>query len=190
VPDYPVNLRVDGVAVLVVGEGSIAGQKADGLRAAGAVVNHVGPDEYAGVDGHRLVFVATGDAALAQRVHDDADAAGLWVNSADDPDRCSFTLPAVLRRGDVLVTVSTAGRSPALARWLRDELAAEAVGPEHETLLDVLAEVRQELRAAGRSTELPGWKTALRSGMLDRIREGDLAGARELLRTCLSSSSG
>ena len=201
--DYPVNLRLAGRPVLVVGGGRIALQKARGLVEAGAAVTVVAPEVVDGFEGatverrayaageaarYRLVVTATGDPAVDQQVHDDAESAGVWVNSADDPERCSFTLPARLRRGDLLVTVSTGGRSPALAAWLRERLEAE-LGPEYESLLAVLADERERLRAAGRSTELPGWKTALRSGMLDRIREGDLVGARELLRTCLSSPS-
>ncbi len=189
--DYPVNLRVAGKPVLVVGDGPVADQKAGELEAVGAAVTRVATDAYAPGDAarYRLVVVATADAAAAQRVHDDAEEAGVWVNSADDPDRCTFTLPSRFRRGDLLVTISTGGRSPALASWLREQLEGE-IGPEYAALLDLLAEERERLRATGASSEHPGWKTALRSGMLDHVREGDLAAARELLRTCLSSSSG
>jgi precorrin-2 dehydrogenase/sirohydrochlorin ferrochelatase len=203
---YPVNLVVEGRSALVVGGGRIALGKVRGLLDAGAAVLVVAPEvdpELAALPGvtierrryergevarHRLVVTATGDPKVDGAVFDDAEAAGVWVNSADDPARCSFTLPARVRRGDLLVTVSTGGRSPALASWLRERFEEE-LGPEIEVLLDLLAEQRELLRAAGASTEHPGWKTALRSGMLDRVREGDLAGARELLRTCLSSSS-
>jgi precorrin-2 dehydrogenase/sirohydrochlorin ferrochelatase len=203
---YPVNLVLEGRAVLVVGGGRVALAKVRGLRDAGAAVTVVAPevvDELRAVDGvvveqrpyrggeaarYRLVVTATGDPAVDGQVAADADGAGVWVNSADDPARCSFTLPSRFRRGDLLVTVSTGGRSPALARWLREQLEA-VVGPEYEVLLEVLAAERDRLRAAGRSTELPGWRTALESGMLERLRDGDVAGAEELLRTCLSSSS-
>jgi len=204
---YPVNLLVAGREVLVVGGGRVALEKARGLVEAGAVVTVVAPDvddELAGIEGitverrpyrageaagYRLAVAATGDAAVNQAVFDDGEKAGVWVNAADDPRRCSYTLPARVRRGDLLLTVSTGGRSPALAAWLREELES-GFGPEYATLLDVLAEERERLREQGRPTVGPGWREALRSGMLDRIREGDLAGARELLRTCLSSSSG
>ena len=204
-PDYPVNLRLDGVPVLVVGGGRVAVAKTRGLLEAGALVTVVAPDvteELAGLGvvverrvyaagdaaAHRLVVTATGDPAVDQQVFDEAQAAGVWVNSADDPARCTFTLPSRLRRGDLLVTVSTGGRSPALAAWLRRELEA-VIGPEYEQLLELLAAERDRMRAEGRSTEHPGWKTALESGMLERLRDGDVAGAEELLRTCLSSSS-
>ena len=118
----------------------------------------------------------------------EADAAGTWVNSADDPARCSFTLPARLRRDDLLVTVSSGGASPAFATWLRDEIDAW-LEPAHLELLALLAAERRRMRAEGRPTAHPGWHEALRSGMLERLRDGDVPGAEELLRTCLSSPS-
>jgi len=205
VRSYPVNLVVEGRPVLVVGGGRVALAKATGLLEAGAVLTIVAPevlDELTALDvaverrpyqrgevgAYRLAVAATGDPAVNQQVFDDGEAAGVWVNSADDPARCSVTLPSRVRRGDLLVTVSTGGRSPALAAWLRRQLEAE-IGPEHEALLDLLATERDRLRADGRSTEHPGWRTALESGMLERVRDGDVAGALELLRACLSSSS-
>jgi len=209
VASYPVNLVVTGRPVLVVGGGRIAAGKVRGLLEAGAQVTVVAP-EIAGeiaeelaalgvtvlrrryrageVGDYRLAVTATGDRDVDQQVFDEAEAAGVWVNSADDPARCSFTLPSRLRRGDLLVTVSTGGRSPALAAWLRERLE-EVVGPEYETLLELLAAERDRMRAEGRSTEVPGWRTALESGMLERLHDGDVAGAEELLRSCLSSSS-
>ena len=202
---YPVNLVLAGRPVLVVGGGRVALGKVQGLLDAGAAVTVVAPDVVADLAalgvvverrayqageaaGYRLVVTATGDPGVDGQVAADADAAGVWVNSADDPARCTFTLPSRFRRGDLLVTVSTGGRSPALARWLREQLEAE-VGPEYEQLLEVLAAERERLRAAGRSTEVSGWRTALESGMLERLRDGDVVGAEELLRSCLSSSS-
>ncbi len=95
----------------------------------------------------------------------------MWVNSADDPANCSFTLMSVVRRGDLVVTIGTGGRSPALATWLRKRLGDE-LGPEYETLLDLLSEARESIRASGRSSEEPDWQQALDSGMLDLIRAG------------------
>ena len=183
---YPVNLRLEGEAVLVVGGGAV-----DELVAAGAEVTQVEPKGYepGSAARYRLVLVRTRDRDVAQQVFDDADAAGVWVNSTDDPDRCSFIVPARVRRGDLIVAVSTGGRSPALASWIRQRLEQD-IGPEYEALLEILASERERLQAAGESTEVAGWREALESGMLDLVREGNLVAARELLRTCLSSSSG
>jgi siroheme synthase-like protein len=216
-PVYPVNLIVDGRRCLVVGGGAVALHKVRGLVEAGARVTVVGtelvpeivelargaraaatgdaavvaearPYRPGEVAGYRLVVAATGDPATNQQVYDDAEAAGVWINSADDPERCTVTLPARLRQGRLTVTVSTAGHSPAVAAWLRDRLAAE-LGPEYDQLIGLLAEERTHLRSDGRSTEDVDWRTALDSGILELVRAGRLEAARERLRSCLSSSS-
>jgi siroheme synthase-like protein len=137
---------------------------------------------------HRLVIAATGDPAVNQQVYDDGEAAGVWVNSADDPERCSVILPARVRQGRLTVTVSTAGHSPAVASWLRERLAAE-LGPEYDELIGLLSEAREEVRAQGHSTEQLDWRAALDSGILELVRAGRLEDAKERLRACLSSSS-
>ena len=203
---YPVNLVLDGRSCLVVGGGKVALRKVEGLVACGARVRVVAPTVDAGlrdlpgvvveerpwqpddIDGVWLVIAATDDPAVNRSVYEAGERAGVWVNGADDPANCSFTLPSVVRRGDLQVTVSTGGRSPALATWLRRRLEGE-IGPEYAVLLDLLARERDGLKAAGRSTEGLDWQSALDSDMLGLIRNGDLAHARERLQTCLSSSS-
>ncbi|MEA2902600.1 MAG: precorrin-2 dehydrogenase [Actinomycetota bacterium] len=203
---FPVNLVLEGRKCLVVGGGAIAVRKVEALLACGASVTVVAPrvDERlhalpgvtveqrpyrpAEVAGYRLAIAATDSPAVNAAVFDDGEDAGVWVNGADDPANCSFTLPAVVRRGSLMVTVSTGGRSPALARWLRQRLESE-IGPEYEVLLDLLASARDQLKADGRSTEGPGWQKALDSDMLGLIRTGDVTSARETLHACLSSSS-
>lgn len=210
-PTYPVNLRLGGRRCLVVGGGTVALSKVTGLIEAGAVVHIVAPrvnEELAAlvarpdvavtaearayregeVAGYRLVITATDDPAVNRAVFVDGEGAGVWVNSADDPANCSFTLPAQVRRGDLMVTISTSGRSPALAAWLRRRFSDD-LGPEYEALLDLLGGEREALRARGVATEGLDWQRALDSGMLDLIREGRREAARERLRACLSSSS-
>jgi siroheme synthase-like protein len=112
------------------------------------------------------------------------EARRVFVNSADDPANCSFTLMSVVRRSDLVVAIGTGGRSPALATWLRRRLTDE-LGPEYEVLLDLLSEAREELRGSGGSSEDADWQRAFESGILDLIRAGRLAEAKELLRSCL-----
>ena len=205
-PLYPVNLVVEGRPCLVVGGGPVAARKAEGLVACGArvhvVAENVGPEvralagvtweerPYEGgeVAGYRLAVAATDSDAVNDAVFRDGEEIGMWVNSADDPAHCSYTLPAVVRRGALTVTVSTGGRSPALAAWLKGRLAAE-IGPEYEVLLDLLSTEREAARAQGRSTEELDWQKALDSDMLDLIKKGQVTRARERLQACLSSSS-
>jgi len=201
-PQYPVSLVLEGRPVLVVGGGRVAARKVDGLLACGAQVHVVAPrvaDELkqrhgvtveerpyrdGDVAGYRLVVSATDDAAVNRAVYDEAEAAGVWVNSADDPANCTFTLPSVLRRGPMTVAVSTGGHSPGLAAWLRRRLEEE-IGPEYETLLDLLAQARTEVQAEGRSTEGVDWQSALDSEILEMIRAGRVNEARERLRSWL-----
>jgi siroheme synthase-like protein len=207
VTGYPANLVVAGRRCVVVGAGRIAARKIAALLAVGAdvvviapaagddvrawaaagrVVLHERAFEPSDLDDAWLATTATGVAAVDHAVFEAAEARRVWVNSADDPANCSFTLPSVVRRGDLVVTVGTGGRSPALAAWLRRRLDA-ALGPEYETLLELLSEAREEWRAAGRSSEEPDWPRALDSGMLELIRAGRVDEAKETLRACLWS---
>ena len=199
---YPVGLVVAGKHCVVIGGGSVAARKVAGLVESGAVVTVVAPSmcrevaempvmrvvrpyEAGDLEGAWLAIVATDDPAVNRRVYADAEAARVWVNAADDPVACSFTLPAVLRRGPVTVAVSTGGHSPALAGWLRAKIGTQ-IGSEVADLAVLLSEVRDEFKAAGRSTEEVDWRPALDSDMLELIKAGQVSQARERLKACLS----
>jgi siroheme synthase-like protein len=202
---YPANFIVAGRRCVVVGAGRIAQRKIEGLLAADADIEVIAPEA---VDGVREM-VATGSVRWSARPFEPADlddawlavaatsspevnhavfVAGeerrVWVNAADDPANCSFSLMSVVRRGDIVVTIGTNGRSPALATFLKDHVATE-MGAEYETLLELLSEAREAIRAGGRSSEDADWRRAFDSGILDLIRAGREAEARELLRSCL-----
>jgi siroheme synthase-like protein len=203
-PQYPVNLVLQGRPVLVVGGGPVAASKIAGLVDGGAdTITVVAPevtDEIRAMPvtveerpyrspeaaDHALVVTATSDPDVNHQVFVDADAAGVWVNSADDPANCSFTLPARVRRGRLLITVATGGDSPAIASWLRSRFE-EQFGPEYDGLLELLSVERERIRASGGSTEGLNWQEALDSGLLDLIRTNRTTEAREVLRRCLSS---
>jgi siroheme synthase-like protein len=202
---WPVNLLVRDRRVVVVGGGRVAARKIEPLLDLGARVEVVAPalnDEVAAwrdagrlvaherrfaptdLDGAWLAVTATDDAAVNAAVHEAGEARRVWVNSADDPANCSFTLMSVVRRADVVVAIGTGGRSPALATWLKQHVTEE-MGPEYETLLELLSEARESLRAEGRSSEDADWQAAFGSGILDLVRAGRIAEAKELLRSCL-----
>ena len=182
------NLRVAGRRCLVVGEGALAASKVAGLEECGAEVDVVAPSAYerGQVAGYRLAIAATDDPEVNAAVFADGEAAGVWVNSADDPDHCAFTLPARIRQGHLLVTFATGGHSPAVASWLRRRFEEE-FGPEYDILIDMVGEAREAIRASGRSAETVDWQDALDSGMLGLIREGRIEEAKERLQACLSS---
>ena len=204
-PLYPVNLRLTGRRCVVIGGGPVALQKVRGLLSAGAVVEVIAPtvdDELAALSvtverrayergdlvGVVFAVAATDDPAVNAAVFEEGEAIGVWVNAADDPAHCSATLPAVVRRGPLVIAVSTGGASPAAARWMREQLEV-LIGDEYGVVTELLAEARAELRARGISTEGLAWRDALDSGMLELVREGRLAEAKERLQACLSSSS-
>jgi precorrin-2 dehydrogenase/sirohydrochlorin ferrochelatase len=199
---YPATLVLAGKRCVVVGGGSVAARKVRGLVEAGADVVVVAPNicdeirsspvelverpyQRGDLSLAWLAMVATDQPEVNRQVHADGQDAHVWVNAADDPEACSFTLPAVLRQGPVNVAVSTSGYSPALAAWIRDRIAAD-LGPEVALLAELLSEARDELKAAGRLTEEVDWRRALDSDMLDLIRTGHTAQARERLQACLS----
>lgn len=180
---FPVNLNLVGRPVLVVGGGRIAYRKVQQLLAAGGDVTVVAPDiidefsdlpvtlvrrEYQSGDvaTFRLVITATGNTEVDQAIYDECEERGIWINSADDPDRCAFTLPAAFRRGSLMVTVSTGGASPALASWLRSHLEL-AIGPEFADVVSQLAIERARIHADGQSTEDVDWQPIIARVMAD-----------------------
>ena len=111
------------------------------------------------------MITATDDAAVNARVAADARGAQVWANSADDPQNCSFILPAVARRGLVTVAVSTGGASPALAGHVRSQIAEQVLTAEVEAAAVELARQRAEIHAAGGSTELVEWSGRVRAAL-------------------------
>lgn len=204
-PQYPVNLRLNGVQCLVVGGGEVAARKARGLLDCGAYVTVVAPKivdelrddarvrwherEYrrGEVASYRVAITATGRPEVDEQVYEDAKATGIPINAADDPAHCTFTLPAVLRRGDLQIAISTNGRSPAFATWLKKTLAAQITSDALDAF-DLVGDVRRELRRAGRPTEHPGWQLAFDDGLVDLVAKGQHAEARAMLLAHLDAS--
>ncbi len=194
---YPVSLDLSNRPCLVVGAGAVAARKARGLLDCGARVTVIAPDiggdmrsltsrlealeprafRPGDAAGFRLVVTATGDPAVDGAVAAEADAAGVWVNSADDPAHCSFILPAVHRDGAVTIAVSTGGLSPALAVWLRNRLAALS-GSGLGALAELLSEARQQLQAEGIPSDTVDWAMLLDGELPSLVRAGDLDNAR------------
>lgn len=156
---YPIVLDLRGRLTVVVGGGSVGRRKVTGLLAAGAAVRlisrdpvppacwnqpielHLRPFHPADLDGAALAFAATGLAAVDQAVLAAARERGIPANLATDPASGDFTLPAILRRGDLLVAVATNGQAPALAKLVRDRIAA-GLGPEWGLAVEIAARLR------------------------------------------------
>jgi len=165
-PLYPLYLDLRGKAVLVVGAGRVAARKVEALLTAGARVTVVAPgvsevfNTYAGrpdvaievrpftrgdIEGKWLVIAATGSAETNRWVFELSERARILCNVVDEPDLCTFHVPAVVRRGLLQLAISTGGASPALAGHLRRRLEAE-FGPAWANLLEALADLRAHYR--------------------------------------------
>ncbi len=99
-----------------------------------------------------LVIGATDKNEINTRIYRDAQARNILVNIADDPAKCDFILPALLERGDLVIAFSTGGKSPALAKKLRQDMEL-LFGQEYETFLEIMGRVRRKLLASQRSSE-------------------------------------
>ncbi|MBI2322220.1 MAG: bifunctional precorrin-2 dehydrogenase/sirohydrochlorin ferrochelatase [Chloroflexi bacterium] len=200
---YPAFLRLAEALVVVVGGGAVAARKVALLLPCQPTLRVVAPQlcpalrdladrseitwvarpyERGDLAGALLAFAATDDPATNRAVWSEARRRRIWVNVADDPARCTFTVPAVLQRGGLAVAVSSGSASPALAGLVRDVLA-QAVGPEYGTLAMLMGEVRQQAqrRYADRARREQALRGAVAEDVLAAVRRGDLDAARARL---------
>lgn len=190
----PIALKVDGRHCVVVGGGPIATRKVRDLLHANARVHVVSPRvtgelsdlitkdnrvtwrnreyEPADLDGAALVVTATARREVDAAVFADAQQRGLLVNSADDPENCNFYLMALVRRDPVVVAVSTAGTSPALAAYLKRRLESD-LEEELGKLAEVLGDIRDELHARKISTEQLPWSDIINDELMQSAKRGE-----------------
>jgi siroheme synthase-like protein len=206
---YPIFLEMKDRRCVVIGGGAVAERKVEGLVAVGANVTVISPAitdglqdllaqsairhvarEYRAGDraGYDLVFVATDNSENNATVSNEARSLRIWVNSADDPDHCDFILPAVIRRGDLAVAVSTGGVSPAVTRAIREELD-EYFNADYARFVQIAGEVRRELREKSVSPGASAWNRALQGDFRRLIKEGKPVQAKELLLETLGARS-
>jgi len=164
---FPIFLKLEDRPCLVVGAGTVAEGKIKSLLLSGAVVRVVAPRANAAVqewartsairweerefspldlDDVFLVVVATSSKDVNESVFREAQSRNVLCNVVDDPEHCHFYYPAVVRRGQLQIAISTAGESPTLARKLRRELESQ-YGPEYESWVEKLGRARRELFA-------------------------------------------
>ena len=169
----PIFLKLEGRNCLVVGGGSIGEAKVESLLSAGANITLVAPQittvlgEHAGngliawrarrfelsdLEGVALSIAATQDDHLNQLIFDESDRRGILCNAVDQPHRCHFYFPAVVRRGALQIAISTGGLSPSLAKRLRQDLQQQ-FGPEYEAWLEWLGSIRVAMMNADLSFE-------------------------------------
>ncbi len=208
---YPVFLDLTGKSVVVIGGGHIAHQKMENLVKVGADVTVISPDlnepmaalkaegrfrhiergyEPGDLAGYTLAFVATDDRAVNSTVAHEGKARGVWVNAVDDPPYCDFIMPGIVQRGDLVIAISTSGRSPAMARKMREELT-DFLSEEWVAMLELAAEVRAELRTRGIMVDSDTWNAALDDELRHLLKENRYDEAKHrLLRNLRQPVSG
>ena len=189
---YPVNLDIKNRACLVIGGGRVGTRKVKTLVDCGAAVTVVSPEvstqlekmaaaglmalekrAYRTTDLHGkfLVIGATADEVLNRRIHADAENLNTLCNIADRPEICNFILPAIVNRGDLVLAVSTSGKSPAYAKKMRKDLEKQ-FGEEYEPFLRLMGAIRERLLREKHAPEAhkPLFEKLITAGLLDLIR--------------------
>jgi precorrin-2 dehydrogenase/sirohydrochlorin ferrochelatase len=190
-PFYPVNLQITNRLCIVVGGGGVALRKVRSLLECRARIRVISPSlepelrflaeqqriewlkrDYVEGDlrGAFLVFAVTNDRTVQNLIMKEADGTAALLNSADDPHGSDFHVPAHFRRGRMLITVSTGGGSPALAKKIREQLE-EFIGPEYEAVVDLLGLVRQRVLEQQETGSADGelFRRLLQMGVVDLL---------------------
>ena len=206
---YPAYLDLAGRRCVVIGAGEIAERKVTQLLASGADVMLVSPSATPELErlaeqkevrwirrayvqgdlaGAVLAVAATDDEAVNRAVHAEAEREKTLLNVVDVPSLCGFIAPSVVERGPVTVAISTAGRSPALARKLR-----ELMGSKQDcrclawaSAIEVLSEVRAELRGRKETATPEAWQDAMDAELLELVEAGRAEAAKARLLDALA----
>src|SRR5688572_11920690 len=211
---YPVALELSGRRCVVTGGGREAEAKARALMEADADVVLIAPRVSDGVGelvrrgalthiprryrrgdlaGAFLVIAADSDRAVRADVFAEAEAERVLCNAVDDVEHCHFAVPSIVRRGELLLAISTGGRAPALAKRLRRRLSAQ-FGWQWEALIDVLGDVRAEMlptRTVDFATWAGRWNDVLdrEEELLALLEEGRIDEVRERVYDALNPAT-
>ena len=206
---YPVSLNISGRKCVVVGGGQVALRKVRALLEHGADVEVISPDLFPELAqlatsgkikalnrAYRLgdlvnasvAIAATDDGELNRQVAKEARSKAVLVNVVDDVENSDFIVPSCLRRGELTIAVSTAGRSPALARKIRTRLEKE-LDNEYTSLIRLIGEVRAEVKREGMKIDGDRWQEALDLDLLlELLKRGDEEKAKAILLSHLKEA--
>lgn len=209
-PFYPVVLHLAGQSCAVVGGGAVAERKVLPLLNAEAKVTVISPQltprlaelaearlivhidrlyNFGDLKGFFLIICATDSKVVNQQAAAEAREYDALLNVADAPDLGNFSVPAQVAHGDLLMTVSTGGKTPAMARRLREELA-QNYGPEYGMYIDLIGRLRQQMKvelATAKDREL-FWRETINQDILDLLRQGKIKEAEARVRYAISST--
>lgn len=194
---YPVHLDIRNRNCLVVGGGGVGTRKVANLLDCGAHVTVISPVvsdrlqnlaesgliklkkrsyQSGDLDGMFMVIGATDDEGLNRRISSDAEHLSMLCNIADRPEVCNFILPSIVRRDDLVITISTSGKSPALAKKLR-QILEQQFGDEYGIFLKLMGAIRKKLLSQAHQPEAhkPLFEKLIAADLIALIREGETA---------------
>ncbi len=198
---YPVFLNLQGRRCVVIGGGQIAEGKVLKLIDSGAKISVISPDATQGIrdaahrgaiefipreyqsgdlEGAFLVIAATNDRVVNQEIFEEAENLGVLLNAVDDPDRCSFIAPSIVERGPVTLAISTGGASPALARKLRETLAASPA-LDWADATGILSKARKIIKRQQVAVDPQRWQCCMTLELLALAKSGHEDEALEML---------
>jgi precorrin-2 dehydrogenase/sirohydrochlorin ferrochelatase len=169
-----------GARVVVVGKTLTPGLEA--MKKAGRI-KHIDADyDESFIDDAFLVIGATDRDDINAEISRDARDNGILVNIVDDPDECDFVLPSLIKQGELLIAISTGGKSPALAKKLREDME-QRFGTEYQTLLEVMGQLREKLVVKGRSPDENRrvFETVVHSDILKHIKDKNWDKVRKII---------
>jgi precorrin-2 dehydrogenase/sirohydrochlorin ferrochelatase len=192
---YPVCLDIQNRNCLVVGGGAVGTRKVMTLLNCGATVTVVSPDvseqlleladngsiilekrpyQTTDLDTMFLVIGAADNEAVNRQIHRDAERLNKLCNIADHPETCNFILPSIVNRGDLMIAISTSGKSPAFAKKLRKDLEKE-FGNEYAEFLTLMGEIRKKLLAEKHEPEAhkPLFEQLINKGLMEMIKDSN-----------------
>jgi precorrin-2 dehydrogenase/sirohydrochlorin ferrochelatase len=192
---YPAYLDIKGKKCLVIGGGEVAERKVGLLIRCGAKVSVVSPDLAPGLEMLNskgeityikgefkeanltdvfLVIGATDKKEINERIYREAQKRNILVNVVDSPELCNFIVPSVVERGDLIISISTCGKSPALSKKIREELE-ERYGIEYAEFLNLMGDLRKRISSqiADKDKREEIYKRLVDSDIIDLIRNGD-----------------
>ena len=209
-PYYPISLNVRSRKCVVIGGGQVALRKVRTLLEHGANVEVISPELCSGLgqladkgsihvlnrlyqegdlSGAFITITATDDSSVNQQVIGEARRKAVMINVVDDADNSDFIAPSYLQRGDITIAVSTAGRSPALARKIRTALEKDFTD-EYASLAQLVSEVRDQLKHQGVQVDGEGWQQALQlDSLIELLRQGETEKARSTLISNLTGKN-
>jgi precorrin-2 dehydrogenase/sirohydrochlorin ferrochelatase len=200
---YPIYLDIKDKKCLVVGGGSVGTRKVETLLECGAKVTVISIDaseklkklsnsrviqlekrafQINDLEGVFLVVGATDDEDLNVRIHAAAESRRVLCNIADRPEVCNFILPSIVNRGDLIISISTSGKSPAFAKKLRKQLEAQ-FGNEYAEFLNLMGVIRKKLLSKDREPEAHKhlFEQLIETDLVQMLKNADIEAINTLL---------